>query len=309
MSKNKEEQKELFYSFSQELVSINSYIESFYRDIYPLTDDKIREMIEYSHISQGKRCRALLCILFGKIFSLEEASILPFAVAIEMIHTYSLIHDDLPALDNDTMRRGKATQHVCYGEAQAILAGDALLTDAFYAMTLTQCSTERVIEAIQVMSKASGSHGMVAGQMLDMMGEKSKHSVEDIHRLKTGAIIQASCVVSAILAGIPREQREHVAEFGRIFGAMFQIIDDILDEVGVSAELGKTVGKDKSSGKRTYTTEYTLKYAKKQAHEYYQQAYAILDIIERMNPQQSDEQKASFEKIRNLVDNIYTNVE
>ena len=294
--------------FRFELSYINTYIYEFYSKVYPLQKDILREIIEYSHIAQGKRYRALLCILFGKFFGLQESDIIPFAVGIEMIHTYSLIHDDLPALDNDTMRRGKPAHHVCFGEAQAILTGDALLTDAFYAMTLTKSSSERIVQAIREVSIASGSNGMVAGQMLDIMGKKSNLSVEEIHSLKTGAIIRASCIVSAILAGVSESKKEIVSQFGSFFGILFQVVDDILDEIGESSKLGKTMGKDKASGKRTYITEYGLERAKEKAKEYYQKVCNILYDLQTIDSKKDDKQVTSLVKLEFLIDCVYNKI-
>lgn len=305
MSKSplREERDDTYEIFQIEITAINSYINTFYHTVYPLHKDILQECIEYSLIAEGKRYRSLLCILCGELVGVRESDILPFAVAIEMIHTYSLIHDDLPALDNDTMRRGKATHHIYFGEAQAILAGDALLTDAFYAMTLTQCSASRVMSAIREISIASGSNGMVAGQMLDMMGEKSGLSIEEIHRLKTGAIIQASCVVAGILAGSSDQVREELSEFGYFFGILFQIVDDILDEIGVSSKLGKSVGKDKASGKKTFVTEYGLQIARDKAQEYYLKTCATLSIL-----QNDSVERNSCAKLQSLVDCVYNRI-
>lgn len=252
----------------REIRRINTYISNVYIEIYPIKNEWIREVVEYSHTGGGKRYRGLLCVLFSTYFGLTPEVALPFAAGIEMIHSYSLVHDDLPSLDNDTIRRGKASHHVVFGEGTAVLAGDSLLTDSFYIMTLTKVSPERIREGIQEISKSAGSNGMSGGQILDIASNNKTTTIEEIHSMKTGAMLCASCITGAILSGVPKSIVEEVRRYGSNFGILFQIVDDILDEIGESVTLGKTVGKDKKANKRTFVQEYGLTKAKAEAERY-----------------------------------------
>ena len=203
----------------------------------------------------GKRLRPVLCLSCGALCGAEEEALLPFAAAIEMIHTYSLIHDDLPAMDDDDMRRGKPSCHKAFDEATAILAGDGLLTDAFGLAASTPLPCGAVLKALSRLAEAAGSTGMVGGQMLDMeQTGKAGVPLEEIRRmqsLKTGAMIEASCVCGAILAGADAARIKAVSDYGKHLGRAFQVVDDILDVVGDSASLGKPVGSDEEKGKNT----------------------------------------------------------
>lgn len=219
------------------------------------TPERLREAMLYSLEAGGKRIRPVLCMLFASINGMDIAKVMPFAAGIEMIHTYSLIHDDLPAMDDDDLRRGKPSSHVAFDEATAILAGDGLLTDAFWFMSQTEASPALVLEAVARFAKAAGSPGMVGGQMLDMIftGKKNVTFAEIAHMqaLKTGAILEASCVCGAILAGADEAGTRAAAEYGGAFGRAFQIIDDILDITGDPAVMGKPAGSDETEGKNT----------------------------------------------------------
>lgn len=221
----------------------------------------LRAAMDYSLLAGGKRIRPVLCLTFCRAFSEGDATadgIMPFAAAIECIHTYSLIHDDLPAMDNDDMRRGRPSNHKKFDEATAILAGDALLTDAFSFMAgaCKSIPAERVLDAVACMAKAAGGSGMVGGQFLDMRYTLAKtatiEELREMYAMKTGALITASCVCGAILGGAEEKDRRQVAEYGRHLGSAFQIMDDILDETGDSALLGKPVGSDAANEKSTY---------------------------------------------------------
>ena len=186
---------------------------------------------------------------------MEEA--LDFGCAVEMLHTYSLIHDDLPAMDDDDLRRGRPTNHIVYGEATAILAGDALLTAAFEQLTKADMPVERVVEAVRCLSRAAGSAGMVGGQALDMAGEGralSREELELLQSLKTGALISAAAELGCIAAGGTSEQRERVRAYARALGRAFQVRDDMLDVISDQAELGKPVGSDRANEKSTFVT-------------------------------------------------------
>lgn len=217
----------------------------------------LREAMEYSLLSGGKRIRPILtlesCVLCGG--EIEKA--LPFAAGVEMIHTYSLIHDDLPAMDNDDLRRGRPTSHVAYGEATAILAGDGLLTAAFEQLTTAQLSAQQVVDAVECLSRSAGPAGMVGGQVLDMAGEGralTRPELEQLQSLKTGALISAAAELGCIAAGGTEEQRKKLRQYALAIGLAFQIRDDMLDVTSTDQELGKPVGSDKDNEKTTFVT-------------------------------------------------------
>jgi geranylgeranyl diphosphate synthase type II len=203
------------------------------------------------------------------------------AAAIEMLHTYSLIHDDLPALDNDDLRRGKPTCHVAYGEAIAILAGDALQTLAYQTLACLQCPAPTAVEIIRLIAEATGTvEGMIGGQVLDLEGEHSKptaESVHAIHRAKTGALLRVSIVSGGLYAGGTREDAERLTVFGRKAGLAFQIMDDVLDITQSSEQLGKTAGKDVASEKATWPGVFGIETSRKDAARLIAEAFAELE--------------------------------
>ena len=269
-----------------------AHVEAYLTDclgLLPNLPAGLRAAMDYSLLAGGKRLRPVLCLTFAKAFGENENicpsltdAVMPFAAAIECIHTYSLIHDDLPAMDNDDLRRGRPSNHKQFDEATAILAGDALVTDAFFLMTRAagQLPAERVIAAVSCMSLAAGSPGMVGGQFLDMKyTEAKKATLEELrgmHAMKTGALITASCLTGAILGGADAVAQEAVAAYGRAFGACFQIMDDVLDETGDPALLGKPVGSDAANEKTTYPSLLGLEESKKLAREEAEKAIAAL---------------------------------
>ena len=218
--------------------------------------ERLLAAMEYSLLAGGKRLRPVLCLSCASMCGLGEAEVLPFAAAIELIHTYSLIHDDLPAMDNDDLRRGKPTNHKAFDEATAILAGDALLTEAFVSMAGTRLPPERVLAALGELARAAGAAGMVGGQVLDMeytgMDKMDIQELAALHARKTGALLRASCLCGGLLAGVNAERSLALARYGTAFGAAFQIVDDILDVTGTAEQLGKTPGKDRTQGKLAY---------------------------------------------------------
>lgn len=237
--------------------------------------DGLRKGMEYSLCAGGKRMRPVLCMASAALCGMSAhnvADIVPFAGALEMVHTYSLIHDDLPAMDNDDLRRGIPTNHKVFGEANAILAGDALLTDAFAVMAALPLPPQRVLSAIARFAKAAGSPGMVGGQYLDMLHQghcnTDMPTLQNIHALKTGAIITAACVCGALLAGAKAEALDALEQYGANFGVAFQIYDDILDATGTAQELGKTPGKDAACGKATYPSLIGLEASRTLAHDF-----------------------------------------
>ena len=196
---------------------------------------------------------------------------LPFAAAIEMIHTYSLIHDDLPAMDDDDLRRGKPSNHKAFDEATAILAGDGLLTDAFGRMTTVDLPASRVLAAVGEMARAAGSTGMVGGQEWDMiytgMPPVSLDELRRMHAMKTGALLRASCVCGALLAGAESIELQRISRYGAALGVAFQIADDILDVVSDTETLGKPAGSDAEHGKNTYPSLVGLDESRRLAQE------------------------------------------
>lgn len=226
------------------------------------------EAMEYTMKAGGKRLRPMLMLETYKMFGGKSKVIEPFMAAIEMIHTYSLIHDDLPALDNDDYRRGKKTAHVVYGEAMAILAGDALLNYAFEtASKAFQYSDhlENVAKAMQILAKKPGVFGMIGGQVVDVELEGQPLTMDDIqfiHTKKTAALIEASMMIGAALAGAGEGEIQMMKRIARKIGIAFQIQDDILDVIGNEEELGKPVGSDEKNQKTTYVTLVGLEQAK-----------------------------------------------
>lgn len=226
----------------------------------------LHEAMRYSVLGSGKRLRALMVIMCSG-FGESDESLMPAAVALELIHAYSLVHDDLPAMDNDELRRGKLTTHKAYDEATAILVGDALLTLSFEVISASY-RPQKVLKCTKLLARAAGHLGMIGGQILDLEAEGkdiTKEELEDIHRRKTGAIISASCQMGAIVAGAENEVVEKLAEYGRYLGLAFQITDDILDVTADPKELGKSVGKDVRDGKATYVSVFGLEKAKELA--------------------------------------------
>ncbi len=241
----------------EEAAAVEAWLARALRDI--AMPPGLLEAMEYSLLAGGKRIRPVLCLLAARLFGLDGAAIMPFAGAIECIHSYSLIHDDLPAMDDDDLRRGKPSSHKRFDEATAILAGDALLTDAFTLMA--SCAgkglpAERVLRALALLSAAAGSAGMVGGQFLDMRHTAQKgiglEELAAMHAMKTGALLRASCECGAVLAGADEAGLAALAAYGREIGLAFQIADDILDETGKEEDLGKKVGSDAAQGKSTY---------------------------------------------------------
>jgi len=236
---------------------IDSYLESY----FSITSEPfvLHEAMRYSLFAGGKRIRPILALASYEACGGNPKDIVPYATALELIHTYSLIHDDLPSMDNDDLRRGKPTNHKVFGEAMAILAGDALLTEAFLILSNNLHSSSlkpsNLIKIIREVSLSSGVHGMVGGQALDIFSENiepDKDTLNFIHLHKTAALITASVRMGAILANIKEKKLKALTEYGTGIGLAFQIIDDILDIEGNAEELGKTAGSDIKMKKMTY---------------------------------------------------------
>lgn len=243
----------------------------------------IYEAMNYSLFAGGKRIRPVIMLLVCDMLSGDENEVMPFACAMEMIHTYSLIHDDLPAMDNDDYRRGKLTNHKKYGEAIAILAGDALLNKAFETVTsAVYKDSSRAIKAMSVLSKSSGTEGMIGGQTVDIESEGKKISPDELlylHLLKTGAIIRSSGVIGAIMAGAGGDEIKAVDDYCKNFGIAFQIQDDLLDILGNEEILGKATGSDSANEKTTFVTLYGIEESKKAVDSYTEKACSALDVF------------------------------
>lgn len=264
--------------------------------IYPfLPEEKglqktVLTAMNYSVKAGGKRLRPMLMLEIYEMFGGKESSVIaPFMAAIEMIHTYSLIHDDLPALDNDALRRGLPTAHVKFGEAMAILAGDALLNYAFETATKAFCGDERdikIAKAMQILARKPGIYGMIGGQTVDVEEENKKISFDTlmyIHNNKTAALIECAMMIGAVLADASEEEVSVIERIANKVGLAFQIEDDILDVVSTSEELGKPVGSDEKNGKNTYVLFRGLEQSKKDAGQYTKEALQLFDGLEHKN--------------------------
>lgn len=257
---------ELKKSFNEAMNQRVDYVESVLKKYLPAEEGyaaKIAEAINYSVLSSGKRLRPLIMNETYNMYGGRSQLIEPFMAALEMIHTYSLVHDDLPAMDNDEYRRGKKTTHAVYGAGMATLAGDALLNLAFEtalsAFDMEKENTERIIKASQILAKKSGIKGMVGGQAADVDAEETGRNLDEselmfIHENKTAALLECSLMLGAVLAGAPDKDIEILEEIGYSVGVAFQIRDDILDVEGNEKILGKHVGSDAENGKVTYVT-------------------------------------------------------
>jgi geranylgeranyl diphosphate synthase, type II len=255
-------------------------VDAFLAESLQRTDipEQLLEAMRYSLLAGGKRLRPALCLVWAEIGGEEREHVLPGAAALECIHTYSLIHDDLPAMDNDDLRRGKPSSHKRFGEAAAILAGDGLLTEAFGLLFSCRVPADRILGAGQELVRAAGAAGMVGGQVLDMQWTGHQQiTVQNLARmqeLKTGAMLTAACVCGAILGGGTKTLAQQAGSYGAHLGRAFQITDDILDVTGDEQTLGKPVGSDQGQGKITYPSLIGLDASRDLAREHTQQAVA-----------------------------------
>lgn len=245
--------------------------------------DEVVEAMKYSLTNGGKRLRPVFCLEFANCLGLEKEKALPFACAVEYIHTYSLIHDDLPCMDNDDFRRGKPSCHKQFGETTALLAGDALLTHAFKIATESDLSSEKIVKAISLLSKNSGVEGMIGGQVLDLKYEKDNPTLDQllsVHQLKTSALIELSCLLGCIAAGATANQVNSASKFANDLGIAFQIKDDILDVVGDAEKLGKPIGSDADNDKITYVSLVGLDKAQEDVESLTESAISMLSAFE-----------------------------
>ncbi len=245
------------------------------------------EAMRYSVMAGGKRLRPILALAASEAVDGVQSEVMPAACALELIHTYSLIHDDLPAMDDDDLRRGVPTCHVAFGEAIAILAGDGLLTYAFEILArgadANNLNSQKTLKVIHVLAKAAGITGMVGGQTVDVIMENKEINSEQlayIHKHKTGALIQASVEIGAIMGGGSREQLSALAEYGAALGLAFQIVDDLLDIEGDEEIMGKPVGSDIKKNKATYPALFGITKSREKAQEYIDKALSSLDSFD-----------------------------
>ena len=270
-------------NFREELKSKTAAVEKIVESYLPEesgTQHEIMEAMNYSVTAGGKRLRPLLMQETYRMFGGEGREVEPFMAAMEMIHTYSLIHDDLPAMDDDDLRRGRPTCHKVWGEATAILAGDALLTDAFGRMAAVPLPPDRVLAAVALAARAAGAAGMVGGQVLDLAAEGrtlSRAELVELNAKKTGALIAAACECGATLAGADPARRAALRRFGEELGIAFQITDDILDVVGDETEVGKEVRHDAKAAKATWPALLGLDAARALAEKHCRAAEATVD--------------------------------
>ncbi len=270
------------FRYREYLTQFEAYLEE-YADKLKTKPEVLGESMRYSLQSGGKRVRPVLMLACADVLGVPKEDVLPFALALEMIHTYSLVHDDLPAMDNDDFRRGKPSNHKQFGEANAILAGDALLNEA-YAICFAQCMKgERYALASSFLNECAGMYGMIVGQSADLYfsateGDVSAEDLFYIYEHKTGKLLLAPVAIASILAGnkyyLPFES------FGKLLGRLFQMTDDILDVTGSSEELGKTAGKDEKENKLTCVKLYGLEGAKVRADMCARDCYGVLEGID-----------------------------
>ncbi len=274
-------------NFKEQLKIARATVDQNLEKWLPLPDNlsaRVVDAMRYASIGGGKAFRAFLILTTAKMFDLSEQNAINIATALEMVHAYSLIHDDLPAMDNDTMRRGKPTVHIQFDEATAILAGDGLLTNAFEVLADETTHPDGNIRAklVKMLAHLAGKDGMVGGQMIDLIGEKQTLNLEQIEMLqdkKTGALLMFASVASAVAAKASDEQLNALKTYAKCIGLMFQITDDILDVVGDSATVGKTLGKDQTETKSTFVSVLGLEAARKKAEDLGVQAEQALSIF------------------------------
>ena len=246
----------------------------------------LEEAMRYSMLAGGKRVRPTLCMEVAWVCGTDPSRVLPSAAAIELIHTYSLIHDDLPAMDDDDFRRGRPTAHKKFGEATAILAGDAFFGEALTLITVRQeGSCEQVLEVVRELADSTGVNGMVGGQIMDMdqTGVGVGVDLETlymIHKYKTGALIKSSARIGAILAGAREDEQAAVSEYASELGLCFQIVDDVLNATSTSDTLGKSAGSDAEQGKATFVGAYGLEGARQEADRVLEKALSALDRLD-----------------------------
>ena len=261
--------------------SVEEFLKNWYSRFQDEPQSRLFDAMEYSLLAGGKRLRPIFAFEFCRMCGEDWKKAAPLAAAIEMIHTYSLIHDDLPCMDNDDYRRGRLTNHKVYGEAMAVLAGDALLTDAFCVASTADLQGQDMKDAVGILAECAGSLGMVGGQVLDILSEErilSEDEVLNIQTRKTGALIRAACAVGALAGGATEEQFDAACAFASYLGLAFQIRDDMLDVIGTKEEMGKGVGTDEN--KNTFVRLYGLEKCEELVNKYTRLALEQLSVFE-----------------------------
>lgn len=241
--------------YEKMLAYVNNALELYFTK--PQNNERLLEAMRYSLLAGGKRIRPILVLEFAFICGETFENALPFACAVEMLHTYSLIHDDLPCMDNDELRRGKPTNHVVFGEWLATVAGDALQSAAYETILSASCDAGKRAEAARILAVSTGENGMCAGQYLDMESENSICTLEDlekVHSLKTAALIEASCLIGCVVGGAGENQLQAARHYAKAIGLAFQLVDDLLDTESSAEELGKPIGSDEKNGKITFVS-------------------------------------------------------
>lgn len=269
-------------SFRPELVRRQTQVEKFLEEQFTEKNDYrvLMEAMRYSLLAGGKRLRPVLVMSFSEAVGGPVDEILPAACAIELVHTYSLIHDDLPCMDNDDYRRGKLTCHKLYGDDIATLAGDALQAAAFRLLSEQPGDPAKILRCVHILAQGAGEDGMVAGQILDLQGEKrtlNETELRQVHAHKTGDLIRAACQMGAVLGGGSEEQIRAAGEFAMALGLAFQIRDDMLDEIGSRRQLGKPIGSDSANGKGTFVTIHGIKECQRLVEEETRKAITALE--------------------------------
>ena len=271
-------------------MSQNLMIETTLQDYLKSTGtlyDVLWESMRYSVGAGGKRVRPLLTLEFAKLCGGDVNAAVPFACAVEFIHTYSLIHDDLPCMDNDDMRRGKPSNHIVYGEDTALLAGDALQSLAFEVMlcpeTLAQVPADRAAAAACTLARCCGADGMVGGQVIDLALEGTdadENTIGTMHKLKTGALIKAACLMGCIVSGADDIKLSAATEYAECVGLAFQLVDDVLDVISTEQELGKPIGSDADNNKSTLVSLFGVEECMRRAEQLTQRAIFALDAFD-----------------------------
>ncbi len=267
--------------YQEYLKAIEEYLNSLFVEKPHWAD--LYEAMRYSLLSGGKRLRPVMTLEFARLCGLDWHTAVPVGCALELVHTYSLIHDDLPCMDDDDLRRGKPTNHKVYGETLAVLAGDALQPEAYHLiLTAPGLTDAQRADCALILSKASGADGMVAGQVLDTLHNcRTEPEVAEVHHLKTGAMIAGACMLGTAAAGSSADVRKAAEEYGYQLGLAFQIRDDMLDVIGNADEFGKPIGSDKEEGKVTYVDLLGLDACDKLVHELTEKAVAAVSGLDR----------------------------
>lgn len=284
---------------------LNSIDQAMLQGITASTEEKtLKESMSYSVVAGGKRIRPLLFLATLETLNIKiDADSYKVAAAIEMIHTYSLIHDDLPGMDNDDLRRGKPTNHIVFGEGMAILAGDALLTEALNLVTTTTYTSDLKVALLQSILVAAGSGSMIGGQVADIEGEKRSltlSELESVHQRKTGALIECAVMLATLICEVPSEVKEALKQFSREFGVAFQIKDDLLDVLGDEKIIGKKTGMDAQLQKSTYTSLLGVEGAQQGLAEHCHKGVLSINYLEK-NGYQNQASKLLISLLENLL--------